>query len=56
VPEEVARDLAGRGHPIERLAGWDPAAGLIHAIRINGDTGLFEGGADPRGVGAAVGF
>ena len=36
--------------------GWSGIAGHAQAISTNQDTGFMEGGADPRGDGAALGF
>lgn len=56
IPDETVRELKLRGHPVGMTARWDGTLGHAQAIRINRDTGFFEGGADPRGDGAAMGF
>lgn len=56
IPEEVARELTLRGHDVQIVGAWDQTIGHAQAIRINADSGFFEGGADPRGDGAALGF
>ena len=55
---EIAGDtrIIRRGQPIEVLPGWDDNIGHAQAIRIDRETGLLEGGADPRGDGVAHGF
>ena len=53
VGEDVLRELSRRGHPVARAGAWEEAMGHAQAIRILND-GSFEGGADPRGDGAAV--
>lgn len=56
IPDETVRELKLRGHPVGMTARWDGTLGHAQAIRIHRDTGFFEGGADPRGDGAAMGF
>ncbi|MBT6274778.1 MAG: gamma-glutamyltransferase family protein, partial [Chromatiales bacterium] len=48
VPEDICDELADRGHDLERLADWTHAVAGVCAVRKNTDTGLIEGGADPR--------
>jgi oxamate amidohydrolase len=55
IPDEVARSLELRGQPIKMLPDWDDNMGHAQAIRIDRDHGFLEGGADPRGDGAALG-
>lgn len=56
IPEEVIRELRLRGHNVKMAAGWDGTLGHAQAIRVHEDTGLYEGGADPRGDGLALGY
>ncbi len=56
IPEEVIRELRLRGHPVKMAGGWEGSLGHAQAIRIDEATGSFEGGADPRGDGIALGF
>ncbi|HEU4643415.1 MAG TPA: gamma-glutamyltransferase [Gemmatimonadaceae bacterium] len=56
VSRAAVRELRRRGHPVRVLEDWSEAMGHAQAIRIHCDTGLLEGGADPRGDGAAVGY
>lgn len=56
VDAAVARELRRRGHPVRVLEDWSAAMGHAQAIRIHRDTGFLEGGADPRGDGAALGY
>ena len=56
IPDEAARELTLRGHPVQIVGGWSGTMGHAQAIRIDHDTGFFEGGADPRGDGAALGW
>jgi oxamate amidohydrolase len=56
IPDEVVRELELRGQPIKMLADWDDNMGHAQAIRIDRRHGFLEGGADPRGDGAAIGY
>jgi gamma-glutamyltranspeptidase/glutathione hydrolase len=47
IAKEVADQLAARGHKVEMQAAWgNPSAPTI--IMLRSDTGVIEGGADPR--------
>ena len=54
--DEVKRELRLRGHPVKIVDGWDGTLGHAQAIRIDRENGTYEGGADPRGDGIALGF
>jgi oxamate amidohydrolase len=56
ISDEVVRELELRGQPIKMLPDWDDNMGHAQAIRIEREHGFLEGGADPRGDGAALGF
>lgn len=56
VPEQVLRELELRGQPVKVLSDWNDNMGHAAAIRIDRRTGFLEGGADPRGDGAAAGY
>jgi gamma-glutamyltranspeptidase/glutathione hydrolase len=56
ISDQVARELTLRGHPVRRVNQWEGTVGHAQAIRVNRDTGFFEGGADPRGDGSAAGY
>lgn len=56
IADEVVRELLLRGQPAKPLTDWNDNMGHAHAIRIDRERGLFEGGADPRGDGAALGY
>lgn len=56
IPDEVARELTLRGQPVQMVGPWSGIVGHAQAIRINRETGFMEGGADPRGDGAALGY
>lgn len=55
IPDGVVHELAHRGQPVKTLRDWDDNMGHAQAIRIDA-TGFLEGGADPRGDGAALGY
>jgi gamma-glutamyltranspeptidase/glutathione hydrolase len=56
IPDQVARELTLRGHPVRRVNQWEGTLGHAQAILVNRESGFFEGGADPRGDGSALGF
>ncbi|CCN20242.1 gamma-glutamyltransferase [Bordetella bronchiseptica] len=56
IADETLRELRLRGHPVKTVPNWDGTLGHAQAIRIDPVTRAFEGGADPRGDGAALGF
>jgi gamma-glutamyltranspeptidase/glutathione hydrolase len=56
ISDEVVRELKRRGQPVQMVTDWNDNMGHAHAIRVNHKQGYFEGGADPRGDGAAVGY
>lgn len=55
IDPEVMRELRLRGQPVTVVPAWDGTLGHAAAIRIDPVTGLYEGAADPRGDGQAVG-
>ncbi|MBI4732761.1 MAG: gamma-glutamyltransferase family protein [Chloroflexi bacterium] len=55
VPEETLADLAGRGHPVRKVTGWERALfGRGQAIIRDPATGVLTGGSDPRADGCAM--
>ena len=56
ISDQIARELTLRGHPVRMVSHWEGTVGHAQAIRIHPERGFFEGGADPRGDGAALGF
>jgi gamma-glutamyltranspeptidase/glutathione hydrolase len=56
IPAEAVRELRLRGHPVKMAEQWAGSLGHAQAIRIDPARGFFEGGADPRGDGLALGY
>ncbi len=56
ISDGIARALTLRGQPVQMVGAWSAMMGHAQAIRIDRDTGFLEGGADPRGDGAALGY
>jgi gamma-glutamyltranspeptidase/glutathione hydrolase len=52
----VVEELARRGHQVRRLGDWSDTMGHAQAIVIKPGTNVLQGGADPRGDGAAIGY
>lgn len=55
IPDGVVNELQRRGQPVAMVRDVDDTMGHAAAIRIHKD-GTLEGGADPRGDGAAIGY
>ena len=49
-------ELERRGHRLDRWGDWNELAGHAHGIVIDPDTGMRQGGSDPRSDGAAIGY
>jgi gamma-glutamyltranspeptidase len=56
ISDEVVRELERRGQPVQPVTDWNDNMGHAQAIRVDSAEGFYEGGADPRGDGAALGF
>ena len=56
ISDEVVRELKRRGQPVQMVTDWNDNMGHAQAIRIDRGQGFLEGGADPRGDGAALGY
>jgi gamma-glutamyltranspeptidase/glutathione hydrolase len=56
ISDEVVRELKRRGQPVQMVTDWNDNMGHAHAIRVDREQGFYEGGADPRGDGAALGY
>jgi len=55
IPDGVVTELQRRGQTVAMARQFDDTMGHAAAIRIH-DDGTLEGGADPRGDGAALGY
>jgi gamma-glutamyltranspeptidase / glutathione hydrolase len=55
-PEEVAAELARRGHEVERWPDWIWLAGAVCGILVDKQRGTLEAGADPRRAAYALGW
>lgn len=56
-PEETFAALRELGHPVEKATWPHTRMGTAQAVRLpDADHPFFEGGADPRGEGVALGF
>ena len=53
--DPLVHELARRGQPVKPMHDWDDNVGHAQAIRVH-PNGFYEGGADPRGDGAALGY
>ena len=56
IPDEVQRELAGRGHVIEDGGEWSGQVSRVSTIRVDPGSGMRVGGADSRGPGYALGW
>jgi gamma-glutamyltranspeptidase len=56
ISDEVVRELKRRGQPVQMVTDWNDNMGHAQAIRVDAAQGFLEGGADPRGDGAALGY
>jgi gamma-glutamyltranspeptidase/glutathione hydrolase len=55
-PEDTFAKLSALGHSVAQLGPLDSAVGHAQGIAIDAGSGVFQGGADPRAEGAAVGW
>ena len=56
ISDEVVRELKRRGQPVQMVTDWNDNMGHANCIRVDREQGFLEGGADPRGDGAALGY
>lgn len=54
-PAATIRELERRGHQVDRWGDWNELAGHAHGIVVDADSGVRQGGSDPRSDGAAIG-
>jgi gamma-glutamyltranspeptidase/glutathione hydrolase len=55
-PAHVRHALEQRGHEVTVLEPWSASVGGAQGIRVDVDAGVFQGGADPRRDGYAMGY
>ncbi len=55
-PYRVRRALAEKGHEITTIEPWSASVGGAHGIQVDLEQGVFQGGADPRRDGYAIGW
>lgn len=56
IPEDVLKELAKRGHPVKAVDDFTDTMGHAGAILVDQESGVLEGGTDPRGDGLAAGY
>ena len=56
LPRSTGDALASLGHDVTWWPDVEEAAGAVCAVRVNPDTGILEGGADPRRLAYALGW
>ncbi|MEH7416787.1 gamma-glutamyltransferase [Neobacillus drentensis] len=56
VSKEITESLRKRGHQVESVEDFTDVMGHAGVIKIDPDSNIKFGGADPRGDGAALGF
>ena len=55
IADSVTEELAARGHDVERTADFMSGMGAVCAIDLDLESGIMEGGADPRRMSRAMG-
>lgn len=56
IDRAVAHDLEARGHVVEYVADYSDTMGHAGAILIDQESGILQGGTDPRSDGQALGY
>jgi gamma-glutamyltranspeptidase/glutathione hydrolase len=56
IPRGTGEALAALGHDVNWWPELERRAGAVCAVRVNPDTGILEGGADPRRLAYALGW
>ena len=56
ITDDVAKELRDKGHTIEMYPDWWEGSALYCVITRNPETGVLQGGADPRCEAHAVGY
>lgn len=55
-PPHIRRALEDLGHEVDVIEPWSASVGGAHGIQVDMKAGVFQGGADPRRDGFAIGF
>ena len=55
-PLQVREELVRRGHEIDVLNAFSRTVGGAQGIQVDQEQGTFQGGADPRRDGVALGY
>ena len=55
-PYHIRKALETKGHQIKTISPWSPSVGGAHGIQFDRNNGIFQGGADPRRDGYAIGW
>ena len=55
-PLQLRRELQERGHQVEVIEAWSTIVGGAQGIMADAEQGTFQGGADPRRDGVALGY
>ena len=55
-PAHVRRALEDLGHDVKVVEPWSMSVGGAQGIQVDSDAGVFQGGADPRRDGYAIGW
>ena len=55
-PIHVREAMERRGHEVTIVEPWSTSVGGAQGIRVDVEAGVFQGGADPRRDGYAIGF
>ena len=55
-PRHARLELAARGHDVRVVDAWSKSVGGAQAIQVDVGQGVFQGGADPRRDGYALGY
>ncbi|MGN0894388.1 MAG: gamma-glutamyltransferase [Succinivibrio sp.] len=56
IPSAVTDELSKRGHPVKVVDDYTDTMGHAGAILVDQETGVLQGGTDPRGDGLAAGY
>ena len=55
-PAHLRRALEDLGHDVSVVEPWSMSVGGAQGIQVDSESGVFQGGADPRRDGFAIGF